>query len=326
MRPGIEDDFARSCYAAPDRIVVATALSDLEYLAPEAIAHAEAARAELVFLHAIAPDAPPANATYYNPFKADRDARLTLEVLSRHIRARNISCSTAVRHGRPAAVVEDFLREKPSGRLMIGMRANCEGDSGRLGTTAGEILMQTPIPVCALPAHKAEASNAKGAAGRAQAGEWHGSSEKPRAILYPVGEQGPHPEGVRFALDLAQYFHAELILLQISKRAVGRTEPKSISCSAGLWPRMRRIGGTDASAPALLQAVRETGAGMMLVEAPPSLTGSTTVPATLAELMAYAPCPVLTFPVLPWNQNHPELHVLSGVQSNFPATASSEAH
>ena len=325
MRPGIEDDFARSCYAAPDRIVVATALSDLEYLVPQAVAHAEAAHAELVFLHAIAPDAPPAQATYYNPLKADRDARLTLEVLSRHIRARGIACSTAVRHGQPAEVVEDFLRERPAGRLMIGRQASREENAGRLGSAATQIMLQTPIPVCALPAGVEERGNAKQPGGRAEAGAWQGRGDGPRAILYPVGENGAQPEGIRFALDVAQYFHAEVILLQISREGAYRAEPKTISCSAGLWPRMRRIHGTDASVTALLEAVRETGAGMILTEAPPSLTGSTTVPATLAELVAHAPCPVLTFPVLPWTQSHPELQVLSATHSTVPAAASAEA-
>jgi hypothetical protein len=76
---------------------------------------------------------------------------------------------------------------------------------------------------------------------------------------------------------------------------------------------MRLISGTEASVPALLAAVREAGAGMILVEAPPSLTGSATIPATLSELVAHAPCPVLTFPVLRLDHNHPDLHVLSGL-------------
>lgn len=316
MRPGIEDGFARSCYAAPDRIVVATALTDLEYMVPQAIAQAEAAQAELVFVHAIAPGAPPAKATYYNPLKADRDARLSLEVLSRHVRARNIACSTAVRHGHAVEVLEDFLRERPAGRLVIGTRATSEGKIDLLGSTAEQLLLQTPIPVCALPPPTAATSDARSVAGRAQAGMERAGRETPRTILYPVGKEGPHPDGVRFALDLAQYLHSELILLQISGSYgtyTSTTASQPISCSAGLWPRMRLISGSDASVSALLAAVRKAGAGMILVEAPPSLTGSATIPATLSELVAHAPCPVLTFPVLPLDHNHPDLHVLSGL-------------
>ncbi len=316
MRPGIENGFARSCYAAPDRIVVATALTDLEYLVPEAIAHAEAARAELVFAHAIVPGEPQAAATYYNPLKADRDARLTLEVLSRHVRARNITCSVAVRHGTAVDVVEELLRDKASGRLMIGTQASAEGKTNGMGRTATQLLLQTPIPVCALPSRNMQAANAKGGAQKLQ------GKDKPRTILYPVGEQGPHPEGVRYALDLAQYFRSELILLQISKGDHVTTASQSVSCSAGLWPSMRRITQSDGSVAALLDAARETGTSMLLVEAPPSLAGGDTIPATVTELVAQAPCPVLTFPVLPMDHRHPDLRVLPGFHYSALAASS----
>ncbi len=324
MGSGMEDIFARSSYAAPDRIVVATALSDLEYLAPQAVAQAEAARAELVFVHAIAPGVPPAQATFYNPLKADRDARLTLEVLARHVRARNIACTTAVRHGQPTEVVEELLRQRSAGRLIIGTRATTDAPQDSLGTTAGELLLQTPVPVCALPPQPAEASTARAAARRAPVGLGQGSIEAPRAILYPVGNQGPHPEGMRFALDLAHYLHSELVVLQVSSPGTAADDRLPIPCSASLRPRMRRIRRPDASVASVLDAVRETGAGMLLTEAPPSLAGGQAVPATLAELVAQAPCPVLTFPVLPWNRNHPDLHILSGAHDGSTALSAFE--
>lgn len=326
MRPGIEDGFARSCYAAPDRIVVATALTDLEFLVPEAIAHAEAARAGLVFVHAIVPGEPPAKATYYNPLKADRDARLTLEVLSRHIRARNIACTVAVRHGSPLEVMEEFLHERASGRLMIGRRATAEGDTNVLGRTAAQLLLQTPIPVCALPPQDVSATTGKPVVERAKRDEAMRPGQNPRTILYPVGEQGGNPEGVRFALDLAQYFQAELIQLQISRIGNIDAAPSSVSCSEGLWPRMRRMTRTDGSVAGLLQAARETSASMLLVEAPPSLAGGAAMPATVAELAAQAPCPILTFPVLPMDHRHPDLRVLPGFHSSSSAASSVGVH
>lgn len=321
MQTGVEDGFARSCYAAPDRIVVATALTDLEFLAPEAIAQAEAARAELVFVHAIVPGEPEAKASYYNPLKADRDARLTLEVLSRHVRAREIACSAAVRHGDPAEVVEEILRERDCGRLMIGSRSTRAEKAAGLGKTARQLLMQTPIPVCALPA---QTLNAKTETEKGKCRMEPLRSEGPKTILYPAGEQGPHPEGLRFASDLAQYFHAELILLQISKYEDSRSAMKPVSCSAGLWPRMRRMAGTDASVEGLLCAARETSAAMLVMEAPPSLTGSATIPATVEGLVAQAPCPVLTFPVLPTDHRHPDLRVLPGFHASSMTVSSME--
>lgn len=326
MRPGIEDGFARSCYAAPDRIVVATALTDLEYLAPQAIAHAEAAGAELIFFHAVVPDAPPAKATYYNPLKADRDARLTLEVLSRHVRARNVACTVTVRHGQPAELLDEFLRERPSGRLMVGARATGDGDSNRLGSTARQMLLQTPIPVCVLPPETLERNGKRSTAGETGAGSREGSGKRPRTILYTVGECGPQSEGVRFAQDLAQYFHAELVLWKISNRNSSTSGPTPISCSAGLWPRMLQIDGNDASITALLAAVRDNSADMILIEVPPSLGSGACIPATLAELVAQASCPVLTFPVLPLDRQHPGLRVLPNLHSGLDSTSTAGAH
>jgi nucleotide-binding universal stress UspA family protein len=313
MRPGIEDGFARSCYAAPDRIVVATALTDLEYLVPEAIAHAEASQAELLFVHAIAPGGPPAKTAYSNPWKADRDARLALEVLSRHVRARNITCSVAVRHGTPLEVLEEFLQERNPGRLIIGREGDTESRKKGLGRTATQLLLQTPIPVCAVPSRGGEFTDG------AASGQSMKCNERPRTILYPVGEQGPNREGLRFALDLAQYLHSELILLQISKTESRTSDSSSISCAAGLWPRMRRIWQTDASARGLWEAAGDARASMLLLEAPPSLCAGTAFPATIAEVVAEASCPVLTFPVLPRDHAHPDLRVLAGTHSSQSA-------
>ena len=322
MGSGMEDSFARSCYAAPDRILVATALTDLEYLTPQAVAQAEAAQAELVFVHAISSDAPAAQTTFYNPLKADRDARLTLEVLARHIRARNIACCTVVRHGQPAEVIEEMLREKSAGRLIAGRRATAGAAQDSLGSTAGQLVLETPVPVCCLPPQAAACSDGKSRMQRSQYGLGLGEIEVPQTILYPVGEDGPHPEGVRFALDLAQYLHANLILLQVVDSAAKSGPASFTSCSAGLWPSVRSITRPDASVGTLLEAVRETGAEMLLVEAPPSLGGNATVPATLSELVAQAPCPLLTYPVLPWNRKHSELHVLSGSYSDSTSLSS----
>ncbi len=326
MRPGMEDGFARSCYAAPDRIVVATALTDLEYLAPHAIAHAEAAGAELVFFHAVVPDAPQAKATYYNPLKADRDARLTLEVLSRHVRARNVACRVAVRHGQPADLLDEFLRERPAGRLMIGARTTGDGDSNRFGNTARQMLLQTPIPVCVLPPTALECKGGRSMAGGSDTGSGKGSSRRPRTILYTVGECGPQSEGVRFAQDLAQYFHAELVLWQISSRRSSTSGRKPISCSAGLWPRMLQINGTDGSIAALLTAVRDNNADMILIEAPPSHASGVGIPAPLAELVAQASCPLLTFPVLPLGRQHPGLRVIPNVHSGLDSISPPGVH
>lgn len=283
MRTQIEEHFARSCYAAPDTIVVATALTDLEYLVPQALAQAEAAQAELCFIHAIAPGETLGETSFYNPLKADRDARLTLEVMARGIRARNVACSTVVRHGEPTEVIDEFLRERPAGRLILGTRATAENRNSSVGAVASQLLLQTPVPVCCVQHGASE----------------RGSTETPRSILYPFGEQGPRPEGMRLALDLASCFHSELVLLQILEREDGGSKSTIMPCPIGLWPTVRTIECEAATAATLLTAARKVGPELLVMEVPSSLGGCGASPGILTEVIVGAPCPVLTFPVLP---------------------------
>jgi hypothetical protein len=78
---------AEAGLAAPGKIVVATDLTDTEYLLPHAIAQANAAGASLILVHAVLPhESMPVETgavPYYDPLRMDRDARLMLDSLAR---------------------------------------------------------------------------------------------------------------------------------------------------------------------------------------------------------------------------------------------------
>jgi Universal stress protein family len=79
MRSSAEDCFRIRALASPDHILVATDLTDTDYLVPHAIAQAKDCGAHLTVVHAISPpDAllMESGATaYVNEGKRDRDAR-----------------------------------------------------------------------------------------------------------------------------------------------------------------------------------------------------------------------------------------------------------
>ncbi len=256
MPTRVEELFAQSSFAAPDRIVVATALTDLEYLAPEAIAQAQAAHAELIFVHALVPGELPVKATYYNPLKADRDARLTLEVLARHIRARGLQCATVVRHGAVRDVLDEVIQERAAGRLLIGNGSQAVDSSARLGSVARQLLTHQWIPVsCTRP----------------RQGESEPAVFAPRKILYPIPQEASKADHAHLVHDLTKYFHSELLVLhegkkeQAADRVAGHC---ALNCPLGLQPSAQWIAGEGIDAKLILATAEKTGADLIVLDGP----------------------------------------------------------
>src|ERR1700689_1721778 len=78
----LPQDQIASTFTAPGKIVVATDLTDTEYLLPHAIAQAKASGASLILTHAVLPHESMPFETgaipYYDPLRMDRAARLML--------------------------------------------------------------------------------------------------------------------------------------------------------------------------------------------------------------------------------------------------------
>src|ERR1700691_3309445 len=103
-----------SAFAAPGKIVVATDLTDTEYLLPHAIAQAKSSGAALILVHAVLPhESMPVETgavPYYDPLRMDRDARLLLDQLVRDVRAQGVECVAAVRHGFVPDVIAEIVK------------------------------------------------------------------------------------------------------------------------------------------------------------------------------------------------------------------------
>jgi len=253
MSTRVEELFAQRSLAAPDCIVVATALTDLEYLTPTAIAQAQESHAELIFVHALVEDEPPAKAAYYNSLKAHRDARLALEVAARHVRTCGLGCTALVRHGAVRDVVGEVVQEKTAGRLIIGNRSRPQEKASALGQTARQLLTHQWIPVsCARP----------GQMGR------HVGNGTPRRILYPVAGELEHGH---LAHDLAKYFRADLLVPHegSEERAAARILGHcAVNCPLGLKPSARWIATEKIEAKSIAETAHSNEINLIVLDGP----------------------------------------------------------
>src|SRR5271170_3666550 len=111
-------------FAAPQRILVATDLTDCDYLVPYVVTQAKASNARVTLVHAILPaNSFPIEAgaiAYGDRETIARDARAVLVKMSRQIEAHGVVCDIDMQHGFASDVVRDALLHTGATRLIIG--------------------------------------------------------------------------------------------------------------------------------------------------------------------------------------------------------------
>jgi nucleotide-binding universal stress UspA family protein len=287
-------------FAAPDRIAVATDLTDTEYLLPYAIAQAKASGASLILVHAVLPhESSPmegGSAAYYDPLRMDRDARLMLEGLARSVRDQGIECAMAVRHGFVPDVISEVVRNAGAGRLVLGTHGRRGLKKFVLGSVARQLLEAIEVPVCTVGprAHK-------------------GTMTQLETILHPVSLGGMHEASAALALGLGRQFGAQVVLLHVvppvpaTSRDPGPTISAAteqmnrlIPADARSWARVDVRPAHGTMVAEILAAAEETRAGLIVlgVHAPAHSWLPGTEPAAY-KILVSAPCPVLSLRVNP---------------------------
>lgn len=186
----------------PGKIVVATDLTDTDYLVPHAVAQARASGASLILVHAVLPhESMPVESgavPYYDPLRMDRDARLLLENVARDVRQQGIACATAVRHGFAPDIIAEIVKNADAARLIVGTHGRRGLKKFVLGSVARQLLELVDVPVCTIGprAH-------------------HLPATPPGAILHPVSLAGLHESSADLSLKLGQEFGARVILLHV---------------------------------------------------------------------------------------------------------------
>ena len=197
-------------FAAPQRILVATDLTDCDYLVPYVVAQAKASNARVTLVHAIAPaNSFPAEAgaiVYGDRDGIDRDVRAVLLKMAGQIEAHGIVCNVDLRHGFASDVVREALQDTGATRLIIGTHGRGKLGQFALGSVANELLKTVEVPIFAVgPAILNSADHVT-----------------PRRILHPVSLVGDFQKSVDFAVDLARSYGAELTLLHVMTPDFGK--------------------------------------------------------------------------------------------------------
>jgi nucleotide-binding universal stress UspA family protein len=287
-------------FAAPGKIVVATDLTDTEYLMPHAIAQAKASHASLVLVHAVLPheSMPVETGTvpYYDPLRMDRDARLMLDSLARDIRGQGVDCVAAVRHGFVPDVVADVVKNSGAGRLILGTHGRRGLKKFVLGSVARQLLETVDIPVCTIGprAHRK-------------------TTGIPGTILHPVSLAGMHESSAALSMGLGRQFGAQVLLLHVivPSPAVAHDPGGAVMAAT---QELERLVPDDARARTRVQAkiaignvvheillaAQESEAGLIVlgVHAPAHSWLPGTEPSAY-KILVSSPCPVISLRVNP---------------------------
>jgi nucleotide-binding universal stress UspA family protein len=187
----------------PDRILVASDLSDADYLVPHAIAQARACGAALTLVHVIPPGEAlslDARAIPYEDSAAmTQEARKVLEAIGQRVRDLGIQCDVRIVSGFPRDQISAVAREIKAGRILAGTHGRRHLRRFFLGSVAHEILRSAEVPVFTVGPNAREAS----------------SFGAPRRILHPVSLSAGFEHSARLAVQFAQFYRAEITLLHV---------------------------------------------------------------------------------------------------------------
>jgi nucleotide-binding universal stress UspA family protein len=199
-------------FTAPDKILVATDLTDIDYLIPHAKAQCEACGASLVLIHVI----PPAESGSLDAavmFIADaakaatqrllEAARKTLGQVAAELRADGIHCEVVIRYGHPREVVKEVVAHVHAQRVVLGTHGRRSLKKFFLGSIANEILKNVEVPVWTVGPHARPFANFQ-----------------PCRILHPVSLSSGYQETAKLAVKLGQFYRAEITLLHVLPRDV----------------------------------------------------------------------------------------------------------
>jgi len=196
----------RGLLATPDRILVATDLTDTDSLIPHAVAQAKTYGARLTLVHAVAPlcvtCGEEAVIRYAEQSQVIHDLRTKLLAEARAIEAQGIPCDAVVHTGTANEVIQEELNYRDATRLIMGTHGRNKLGQFVLGSVAHELVQNVEMPVFVVGPHARVATE----------------HVAPRKILHPVSLTGNFRESFCVACDIARKYQAELTLLHVLGR------------------------------------------------------------------------------------------------------------
>ena len=190
-------------FAVPEHILVATDLSDGEFVIPHAVAQARAACARVTLVHAIVPLTSYAldggAMAHIDSQRIAEDVHEALYAMAEKVMKQGIPCAMIARDGYPAQIIEEAIESTHATRLIMATHGRGRLGQLILGSVANQLLGTVTIPVFAVGPRSQNT----------------GTHLSPRKILHPVSMTGDYRATVKIALELAKAYNAELTLMHI---------------------------------------------------------------------------------------------------------------
>ena len=295
MQTPTENNFENRTWASPERILVATDLTDTDCLVPHAIAQAIASGARVTLVHALPPsDVVPldgASIPFVDKAKIVRDVQIFLLGVAQQFVLQGVACDTAVRDGFAGDVIREELGRTNATRVIMGTHGRGKLGQLTLGSVAHDLVAKVPVPVFVVGPHARDSVQ----------------HVAPRRILHPVSLMGDYSESLHLALEIAKTYQAELTLLHVLDRDVNqnidpeRTVSWAKNALNALIPdaknrvspvHTRVVSGNLAEE--ILKAAVQTNADWIVLGADGKLRSWFAPESAACKMIATAPCPILT--------------------------------
>ena len=320
MQTFAEIQSRKRALAAPDTILVATDLEDMECLMPFAIAQAKASDAHVTLIHAVEPSAmvamEPSAIPYIDSGKLARDARVTLLGAVRQFESQGITCDTTVREGTPVVVIAQELSRTKATRLIMGSHGRGKFGQFTMGSVARELITNLDVPVFVVGPQARTA----------------GQHVTPKRILHPVSLKGNYRESLDLAVDIAREYQAELTLLHVLDRGVkdtmdhertiewaGNALGALVPEAAKLASPLRTVVSSGKLAEEILKAAAQTDADWIVFGADGGAGLWPFKDGAAYKVLTAAKCPVLTLrhePLQTVSVKLEEVHFTSPMAAN----------
>jgi nucleotide-binding universal stress UspA family protein len=295
-----EENTAIPDLVLPKRILVATDLSDGEFLIPHAIVQGKASGAMVTLVHAIQPSETlpmgVASMDFVDWDKLEEDTEVNMLKFAQRIEAAGVSCDVIAKRGFAVDVVEEQIKATHATRLIMASHGRGKWGQLMMGSVANQLLGKVQIPVFVVGPKSTHLPN-------------HAS---PRKILHPVSLDGNYHSGVELAVTLARKFGAELTLLHVPDRDLetsfrpGCTHCWAKSLFAELFPKdasLVRSVKVEVAFGHLADEIRKAAvridADWIVMGAEQGLPLWPIAECTAYKVLAGANCPVFVFPSSP---------------------------
>jgi len=295
MHPTTFNQSQISAFVNPARILVATDLTDGDYLVPHAVAQAKASGARVMLIHAVLPANAFPIASGYAPYPdetiVDQEVRLQMQGMARQIEQQGVSCDIFFQHGFAAEVIAYKLKTTGATRLIMGTHGRGKLGQLALGSVANELLGTVDVPIFVVGPHASCA----------------GDQAMPRRILHPVSLSGDYKKSAEIAFELARTYRAQLTLLHVldpdaettidRERSLAWSETALLALLAGgkgltLAVQARATYGNVVAE--ILNAAAQTNADWIILGVDSGLHSLPLQNTTAYKIIAAAKCPVMT--------------------------------